>query len=97
MRRLKLLPYFYPDSQFLEKLKRQVVHGHHEACWWRHNPYSLHLTHPPQPTAVEDLQNLSNSAHTLGSLESALPHLDVPAYMEQLVRNLQFLLVECFL
>lgn len=71
-------------SQFLEKLKRQVVDGHHEACWWRHNPFSLRMTQPPQPAVMEDLQNLSNSAHTLGSLESALPHLDIPAHMAQL-------------
>lgn len=69
-----------------------MVDGHHEACWWRHNPYSLHLTHPPKPAAMEDLQNLSNSAHTLGSLESALPHIDIPAHMGQLVCGFQLIL-----
>lgn len=89
----KFLLDVYLDSQFLEKLKRQVVDGHHEACWWRHNPFPLHLTQPPQSAVMEDLQNLSNSAHTLGSLESALPHLDIPAHMAQLVRSFQFVIV----
>lgn len=78
-------------SMFLEKLKRQVVDGHHEACWWRHNPCPHRLAHPPQPATPEDLKNLSSSAHILESLDSALPHLDAPALMAQLGVDDKFL------
>ncbi|KAK8386678.1 hypothetical protein O3P69_017854 [Scylla paramamosain] len=71
-------------SMFLEKLKKQVIDGHHEVCWWRHNPCPLHLAHPPQLATLEDLKNLSNLAHILESLDSALPHIDIPTFMAQL-------------
>ncbi|KAG0724142.1 NIPA-like protein [Chionoecetes opilio] len=81
---LPLPTHRYAYSQFLERLKSQVVEGHHDACWWRHNPSSPRLALPSLPATYEDLHNLVNTAHILEGLESALPRLDIPALMTQL-------------
>ncbi|XP_069939903.1 zinc finger C3HC-type protein 1-like isoform X2 [Cherax quadricarinatus] len=63
-------------EKFLTLLKDCLVNSHKTACGWRHNPSPKELTQPPSVTTVEQLHNMTNSAHSLAALGSSLPQLD---------------------
>ncbi|CAL4222589.1 unnamed protein product, partial [Meganyctiphanes norvegica] len=64
------------DDMFLDILKNRLIIGHKQACRWQQNHSSIDFTLPPLIENTEDLRNMTNHAHTMASLNSALPHFD---------------------
>jgi len=61
---------------FFDVLKNRVIIGHKQACRWQQNHSPNDFSLPPSIENTEDLRNMTNHAHTMSSLNSALPHFD---------------------
>jgi len=63
-------------DMFLDVLKNRLIIGHKDACRWGQNHSPVDFSLPPLIENSEDLRNMTNHAHTMASLNSALPHFD---------------------
>ncbi|KAK7074292.1 hypothetical protein SK128_023246 [Halocaridina rubra] len=63
-------------EKFFGILKDRLEAKHKDACGWLYDPCPQEFVEPLRIDTVEELRNMTNSAHNLAALGSALPHIN---------------------